>query len=924
MSVSPGGLLRLIFESDPWNSSISFEPGISVELGGTLELDFAADVQVSAQVGRTFDIFDWYGVDPTGAFDVTSPYLWDLSKLYTTGEVRFTGTGGVGDLDGNGRVDQRDLDRVLLNWGTDGAVPMAGWINDLAVGLVDQTELDRVLLNWSMNWDAVLPPASVPEPSSLVIITLAALAVCGYARCPRLRMSVVAASKCARHFTTETPGHGDTADTEGNCKLTIESFQLSICNSALCGLVLLFAASPANDSGAAEYTPLYVSGSPANRVDVLLIGDGYTSEQLATEYRPHVDSLVEYLFGGAAGEPFFRYRNFFNVHEVAVASSESGADAHRFDGPFRDTALGAAYYYDGLNDQHLDIHWAEADRIAAEAAPREVWDSTDIRVALVNDTTFGGTGGTWATYAAGYRSAYEIAAHEIGHTFTGLADEYFTAGTTYTGIEPQVPNVTTGTDKWDRWLGYVDPDHPELGPVGYYEGGRYHQFGIYRPTRTSRMFSVHEPWNAVSREAIIEAIYRSARPLDDWLASGETLVNPQDLWVESIDASVFAFEWFIDGDKVSGADGEMLDVSGLRRLPGEHTVRVRVYDRVLDHTFTGDNLDWWRKDDSSTLAQDVVWTIRTTLAGDYDGDGTIDQGDLDLVLLYWGQPALSPPPGWVEDLPRGNVSQTQLDPVLLNWGRLSGTMAAASIPEPATAALVAVALAVLGCLRHLRPPTPPHALTPSGLDQIQRRLAAVALRAAVVAGASDDQAMAAGAEFVLGRDRVAELLQLLALKLDELVADLAVEVVVLRVAVVPLVDAATLEGHRPQQARLDQLGQRAIDGRAADLPALFFLGQHREHVVCVKVVVVAKDQIDQITPLLRGPLAAALQILVKPLLGVESDLYRAERKVPCHAVILLAAAPSDKFCRQLVGVHAIACPPAAVIEVHALACPPAA
>ena|SRR5436190_12031163 len=69
---------------------VSFAPGIPVALGGTLELAFADDVNLASQVGRTLDLFDWTGVHPTGAFAVTSPYTWDLSKLYTTGEVTLT------------------------------------------------------------------------------------------------------------------------------------------------------------------------------------------------------------------------------------------------------------------------------------------------------------------------------------------------------------------------------------------------------------------------------------------------------------------------------------------------------------------------------------------------------------------------------------------------------------------------------------------------------------------------------------------------------------------------------------------------------------------------------------------------------------------------------------------------------------------
>jgi uncharacterized protein YjbI with pentapeptide repeats len=92
-TVNPAGTLRIQLGPTPplWHSTISFAPGIPVTLGGTLELTFAPDVNpASWWVGLTFDIFDWTGVNPTGAFAVSSPYAWDLSNLYTTGQITLT------------------------------------------------------------------------------------------------------------------------------------------------------------------------------------------------------------------------------------------------------------------------------------------------------------------------------------------------------------------------------------------------------------------------------------------------------------------------------------------------------------------------------------------------------------------------------------------------------------------------------------------------------------------------------------------------------------------------------------------------------------------------------------------------------------------------------------------------------------------
>ncbi len=87
LTMDASGVLKLVFDTDVWDSEISFAPGIPVTLGGTLELDFAAGTDVDAQIGRTFQIFDWTGVAPAGAFGVSSAYGWDLSKLYTSGQV---------------------------------------------------------------------------------------------------------------------------------------------------------------------------------------------------------------------------------------------------------------------------------------------------------------------------------------------------------------------------------------------------------------------------------------------------------------------------------------------------------------------------------------------------------------------------------------------------------------------------------------------------------------------------------------------------------------------------------------------------------------------------------------------------------------------------------------------------------------------
>jgi len=86
------------------------------------------------------------------------------------------------------------------------------------------------------------------------------------------------------------------------------------------------------------------------------------------------------------------------------------------------------------------------------------------------------------------------------------------------------------------------------------------------------------------------------------------------------------------------------------------------------------------------------------VTGDYDNSGQTEQGDLDLVLLHWGDDVAGLPASWVNQRPTtGQVDQEELDSVLLNWGAgASPNNGAAAVPEPSAMVLcVIVFLAVI-------------------------------------------------------------------------------------------------------------------------------------------------------------------------------------------------------------------------------------
>lgn len=99
-----------------------------------------------------------------------------------------------------------------------------------------------------------------------------------------------------------------------------------------------------------------------------------------------------------------------------------------------------------------------------------------------------------------------------------------------------------------------------------------------------------------------------------------------------------------------------------------------------------------------------VYAPVAPLAGDFNGDSTVDQVDLDMVLGHWGADANLPPDGWIGGLPSGLINQTELDQVLANWGDSGARSVATATPEPSSSVLAGLAtfLAAICWLRTRR------------------------------------------------------------------------------------------------------------------------------------------------------------------------------------------------------------------------------
>jgi len=296
-------------------------------------------------------------------------------------------------------------------------------------------------------------------------------------------------------------------------------------------------------------------GPPAERVDFLILGDGYTASE-REKFEKDARRLAETLFSVS---PFKERRSDFNVWGLCPASEESGI-SRPSTGVHRRSRIGSTYDAFG-SERYVLTFENRSFRDVASFAPYEFVEI------LTNTRTYGGGGifNLYSTVAADSLWAPYVFVHEFGHHFAGLADEYYTSDVAYEPsgqrIEPWEPNVTALSDPNDfKWKDLViagtpvptpwskeafeaqsreiqkrrrqirAENRPEeemdtlfreqkqeetrllssekyAGKVGAFEGALYEAKGYYRPQVDCVMFSRNEvPFCAVCRRAIERVI----------------------------------------------------------------------------------------------------------------------------------------------------------------------------------------------------------------------------------------------------------------------------------------------------------------------------------------------------------------------------------------------------------------------------------
>jgi len=206
----------------------------------------------------------------------------------------------------------------------------------------------------------------------------------------------------------------------------------------------------------AQVVEAHIGGPPHQVLDIAILGEGYTVAEAELFVRD-LAWATETLLGF---EPYASNHDRLSVRGVLVPSNESGCDEPTR-GLYRDTTLGVSF--NALGSERYVL--TEDNRSVRDVAANVPYDALII---MINHDRYGGGGiyNLFCTFAAHSEWASYLMLHEFGHSFGGLADEYYSSSTAYNdffprGREPDAPNVTALLDPANlKWKDLVAPDTP--------------------------------------------------------------------------------------------------------------------------------------------------------------------------------------------------------------------------------------------------------------------------------------------------------------------------------------------------------------------------------------------------------------------------------------------------------------------------------
>jgi hypothetical protein len=183
----------------------------------------------------------------------------------------------------------------------------------------------------------------------------------------------------------------------------------------------------------AEVRTLVDQGPSENRIDLTMVGDGYTASQ-KEDFFKDAKRMTDELF---EGQTFASYLPLFNVHAVFVPSNDSGLK----DGDKKDTALGL-YRSPAGSKRAISVGKPAQARKAVSLAR-----DTDYPILIANDKFYGGLGGEFAITTSSPESGSMVLRHELGHNFGDVGEEY-DGGQVYKGAN----HSRERAPQWSEWM----------------------------------------------------------------------------------------------------------------------------------------------------------------------------------------------------------------------------------------------------------------------------------------------------------------------------------------------------------------------------------------------------------------------------------------------------------------------------------------
>ena len=196
-----------------------------------------------------------------------------------------------------------------------------------------------------------------------------------------------------------------------------------------------------------EVIKVHGDGKPEVCLDIAIVAEGYTESE-KDKVKKDLDKVRDIFF---SQEPYSSFRHKINIYGLFKPSDENGTDEPRI-GSFKNTSVNTTFNSMG-SPRYLLTESNKKLRDITSAAP------CDTVLIMVNSSRYGGGGiyNSFCTFTIDNEQVAYLILHEFGHSFSGLADEYYSSSVAYNefyprGTEPVEPNITAllkpGKLKW--------------------------------------------------------------------------------------------------------------------------------------------------------------------------------------------------------------------------------------------------------------------------------------------------------------------------------------------------------------------------------------------------------------------------------------------------------------------------------------------